>query len=140
MIAFMIRTKLVDQQVDSYSDTEKNMIFDLQFRVISNMTLNKESDIEFFVNQLTMKDRCMDQNYFYEFNMITSPIESLNGQSIPDYLGVSPNILAKLFLLKPQIKINDASLISNMIQQFKEKDREHNLEEIKAALPNNFIM
>jgi len=88
------------------------------------MTLNKESDIEFFVNHLTKKEMSLEATHFYEFHMLNSPIESLNGQSIPDYLGISPNILAKLFLLKPPTKIEDASLISHMIDSFDCKDRE----------------
>ena len=29
MIAFMIKTRLIDEQIDLYTETEKNMIFDL---------------------------------------------------------------------------------------------------------------
>jgi hypothetical protein len=104
------------------------------------MILNKESDIEFFVNLLTRKEMCLEPNHFYEFHMLNSPIESLNGQSIPDYLGISPNILAKLELMKPMTKIEDASLISHMIDSFDEKDRESKIEMIKQALPEHFIM
>ena len=82
------------------------------------MTLNKESDIEFFVNSLTKKEMILEPGHFYEFHMLTSPIESLNGQSVPDYLSISPNIMAKLFLLKPPTRIKDASLISHMIDSF----------------------
>ena len=104
------------------------------------MTLNKESDIEFFVGQLTRKETCLEPNHFYEFHMLNSPIESLNGQSILDYLSISPNILAKLFLLKPPTRILDASLISHMIDSFDIKDKESKVELIKKALPAHFIM
>ena len=63
------------------------------------MTLNKESDIDHFIKKLTSDAETADETAnFYEFGNKNAPLESLNCQSIPDYLSTSPNIHAKLYL------------------------------------------
>jgi len=55
MIGFMIKTRICNRHITSFTDTQKNMIFDTQQRTISNMTLNKDCDVENFIQRLTCK-------------------------------------------------------------------------------------
>jgi hypothetical protein len=71
----MIKTRLSPKLIETFTDTQKNMIFELQQRSIANMTLNKESDIDYFISQLGSKQ---ETNFIYEFQQINSVIESLN--------------------------------------------------------------
>ena len=61
MIGFMIKTRMLNRHLTNFSDTQKNMIFDTQQRAIANMTLNKQCDVEEFINGLSQK--CENNDY-----------------------------------------------------------------------------
>ena len=52
MIGFMIKTRMCDNLVHQYSDTDKNLIYDSQQRVVSNMLLDLGCDVDNFVENL----------------------------------------------------------------------------------------
>tara|TARA_B110000285_G_scaffold230885_1_gene298321 strand:+ start:1858 stop:2121 length:264 start_codon:yes stop_codon:yes gene_type:complete len=53
MVGLMIKCQITSNYIHEYSNQEKNEIFDLQQRVVSNMVMNKDLDIDFFVETVT---------------------------------------------------------------------------------------
>jgi hypothetical protein len=52
MIGFMIKTQIVPKLIHTYSTRDMNIIFDLQQRVVANMILNKDCDIDTFIRTI----------------------------------------------------------------------------------------
>jgi hypothetical protein len=52
MIGFMVKTRMCNNLVHKYSDQDKNIIFDSQQRVVSNMLISQEYDVDYLVTNL----------------------------------------------------------------------------------------
>ena len=55
-IGFMINCQINPKNIHTYTNSEKDKIFDLQQRVISNMVMNKDLDVDVFVETVIEKD------------------------------------------------------------------------------------
>ena len=55
MIGFMINCQINPKAIHTYTNSDKDKIFDLQQRVISNMVMNKDLDIDSFVENVIEK-------------------------------------------------------------------------------------
>lgn len=60
MVGFMLKCQITSKHIHSYSNQEKNEIFDLQQRVVSNMVMNKDLDIDTFIENVIEKENALD--------------------------------------------------------------------------------
>ena len=133
----MINCQINPKAIHVYTNSDKNKIFDLQQRVISNMVMNKDLDIDCFVETVIEKSEVFDHGHVHddldasigELGMtdMFAPLEVLNCQSTLDYLQNSPNILSKLLIEQQQNNHPTNSMIHQLIQSVDEEKREEYL-------------
>ena len=144
----MINCQINPKAIHTYTNSDKDKIFDLQQRVISNMVMNKDLDIDSFVE--TVIEKSEEDNYHEHDEIDVSigelgitdmfaPLEVLNCQSILDYLQNSPNILSKLLIEQQQHNHPTNSMIHQLIQSVDEEKREEYLNVLQSSLPEKFI-
>ena len=65
MVGFMINCQINPKAIHVYTNSDKNKIFDLQQRVISNMVMNKDLDIDCFVETVIEKSEVFDHGHVH---------------------------------------------------------------------------
>ena len=81
---------------------------------MSNMIPNMKCDIDYFVETIINNDAVRD--YHFKKVDLFAPFEVLNGQTMIDYLTLSPNILGKVMNDKAREKMEDFSLIGQLLK------------------------